>query len=477
MGQLLSNILEAVGDLRLGDKLFPWRNAAIAWFWVWLPAACGYLTLLMAFINSKPTIGSFEVLPGHEAAMEKLFYLSTPRLVRMNPIEVIAQKSVWSEGPLWVQDEGASLSYLLYSDTVLNKIFRWEEGKGFFTVGRTIHQHNSGCAAPKSDGSSSNNNISSSISPRTSSYCAEMYEPGSNGLIRIHPRLLPKNAPTPIDLLVAQHGERALGLLRENGTRSYVATHYKGKRFNSPNDMVYSPEGHLYFTDPPYGLYSRSREMRTDLQELDFCGIYMISAGDLQQAIESGQPTANVRLLHDGLSRPNGLAFSPDFSKMYVSNSDRASPTITVFDVSSSGALTNPRILFDASSLLGTSQQPPSPLGSCLGGNLTGDEGECTASAAAAAAATELADGANPQGLGVPDGLKVDIHGNVLASGPGGLLVLSPAGELLGRMLLPDPVSNVAFGGDGRLYLTAAGKVARVRVRTRSSPLGQHSKR
>ena len=476
MGQLLSNIVEAVGDLRLGDKLFPWRNAAIAWFWVWLPAACGYLSLLMAFINSKPTIGSFEISPGHEAAMEKLFYLSTPRLVRMNPIEVIAQKSVWSEGPLWVQDEGASLSYLLYSDTVLNKIFRWEEGKGFFTVGRTIHQHNSGCATLKSDGSNSSSISNSTTS--SSSYCAEMYEPGSNGLIRIHPRLLPKNAPTPIDLLVAQHGERALGLLRENGTRSHVATHYKGKRFNSPNDMVYSPEGHLYFTDPPYGLYSRSREMRADLQELDFCGVYMISAGDLQQAIESGQPTANVRLLHDGLSRPNGLAFSPDFSKMYVSNSDRASPTITVFDVSSSGALTNARVFFDASSLLGASQQPPSLSTSCRGDNLAGDEGECTASAAAAAAAaTEQADGANPTGLGVPDGLKVDIHGNVLASGPGGLLVLSPTGELLGRLLLPDPVSNVAFGGDGRLYITSAGRVARVRVRTRSSPLGQHSKR
>jgi len=182
----------------------------------------------------------------------------------------------------------------------------------------------------------------------------------------------------------------------------------------------------------------------------------MISAGDLQTALESGQPTPNVRLLHDALSRPNGLAFSPDFSKLYVSNSDPLLPVIMVFEVSSSGALLNGKTFYDASAAF-----------------------TCNAATAAvsAEAGTESSastcDPAADQSVGVPDGLKVDINGNVLASGPGGVLVLNPQGELIGRLLLPDKVSNVAFGGDGRLYITASDKVVRLRVRTKSAPRGE----
>ena len=172
MGQLLSNVASAVADMRLGGKLLPWRIPSVGWFSLWLPAFLGYMWLLMGYINAKPSIGSIEVVS--REAMSRLFYLQSPKQL-LNSIEVIATQSVWSEGPLWVQDESSSLSYLLYSDTVLNKIFRWEEGKGFFTVGKTIHLHSAGC------GSGSDN-----------SSCPSMYEPGSNGLIRIHPRLLPK---------------------------------------------------------------------------------------------------------------------------------------------------------------------------------------------------------------------------------------------------------------------------------------------
>jgi len=445
---LLGNISQAIAELRLGDKLLPWRNASIAWFWIWLPAFGAYMYLLMGYINAKPYIGTIEVLDG--VAMKALFYTDSAKQLR-NSIEVIATQSRWSEGPLWMHDESASLNYLLYSDTILNKIYRWEEGRGFFTVGKTIHLHSSGCKS-------------------NATHCSAMYEAGSNGLIRVHPRLLPASASASHDLLAAQHGERAIALLRENGTRSFIATHYQGRRFNSPNDMVYSPEGHLYFTDPPYGIMDAvHRRIVPDLQELNFSGVFMISAGDLQGAIESGQPTPNVRLLHDGLSRPNGLAFSPDFSKLYVSNSDRGQgqAVIKVFDVSSSGALLNGKTFYDASAFF-----------SCAASKKT-MENDTSVDVDVKVQVQVEGEGGGQQceadeSVGVPDGLKVDIHGNVLSSGPGGVLVLSPAGTLLGRLLLPGTkVSNVAFGCDGRLYVTATDKVVRLRVRTKSAPRGE----
>jgi len=449
MGNILSVVVSTVADMRLEDKLLPWRNPSIGWFCIWLPAFIAYMYLLMGHINAKPLIGSIEIL--NEGAMKSLFYLNSGKQAS-NSIEVIATHSVWSEGPLWIQDESSSLSYLIFSDTVLNKIYRWEEGKGFFTVGKTIHLHSSGC---KSD----------------AAHCAKMYEPGSNGLLRVHPRLLPKGASgTAIDLVAAQHGERAISLLRENGTRSFIATHYKGKRFNSPNDLAYTPEGHLYFTDPPYGIMdNQTRQIVPELQELSFSGVYMISAGDLQEAIESGQPTPNVRLLHEGLSRPNGLAFSPDFGKLYVSNSDPARPVIEVFDVSSSGALLNQKTFYDASSFF-----------SCAAGKLgvnDSDSDSSSSNSSSSSGSGSVCDAAGDEAVGVPDGLKLDINGHVLASGPGGVLVLSPQGELLGRLLLPVKVSNLAFGADGRLYVTASDKVVRLRLRMKSAPRGEQAKR
>ena len=201
-----------VADLRLGDKLLPWRNAHVAWFWLFLPAFVAYMTLLMHYINAKPFVGSIEVV--QPASMKSLFYLH-------ESMEVIAAQSLWAEGPLWVKDETLSVNYLLYSDTIQNRIYKWEEGKGFFTVGRTIHTHSAGCRA-------------------NASYCASMFEPGPNGLIRVHPRLLSKPSST-IDLIVAQHGERAISLLRENGTRSLIATHYNGMRFNRCNIIAILP--------------------------------------------------------------------------------------------------------------------------------------------------------------------------------------------------------------------------------------------
>ena len=329
-------------------------------------------------------------------------------------MEIIATGSIWTEGPLWIEDESTSLGYLLYSDTQLNRIYRWDGGKGFFTVGKTLHSEKSGCKIDKE-------------------YCDMMHEPGSNGLLRMNVALMPIAAQKSIDLLVCQHGERAISLIKENGVRILIATHYNGKRFHSPNDLVWSPEGNLYFTDPIYGLMGKSGENVG--KELDFNGIYMIRKDDIRESVLTGNATNNIILLESEMSMPNGLAFSPDFSKLYVSNSDPSNAYWKVFDVSpNTGALSNGRIFFDANDLM---------------------------------AIEKVKYGDSRVNYGNPDGLRIDIYGNIFASGPGGVLVFSPLGNLIGKFNLEKPCSNVAFGGDGRLYFTVSDTIVRVNIKTK----------
>lgn len=395
----LLEMFETLSSLQLGKKLNPSNNPEISWCYLFFPALIGYFYFLAQFLNEKPVIGQVEI---YDVSFEQLIY---PKYVN---IEVISNGSKWSEGPLWIEDEQSSLNYLLYSDTILNRIFRWEEGKGFFTVGKTLLFEHSGCKSNQS-------------------HCDDTYEPGPNGLLRLLPMHSPPHSAPSIDLLVCQHGERAISLFRENGTRTFVATHFHGRRFNSPNDLVWSPEGHLYFTDPPYGLFNKSKILQKNEKEIPFSGIYMIKADDIKEAVRTGIPTAETKLLSKDLKRPNGLAFSPDFSKLYVSNAEQKNPIWKVFDVTDNGNLANGKTFFDASDMF-------------TSGNET---------------------------FGVPDGFKVDINGNLFASGPGGVIVLSPEGQLIGRYRLDRPVSNVAFGSDGRLYFTASDLVTRAWVKTR----------
>lgn len=153
----------------------------------------------------------------------------------------------------------------------------------------------------------------------------------------------------------------------------------------------------------------------------------MIHNKHVRESILSGAPTASVTLLTSSMSMPNGLAFSPDYGKLYVSNSDSSNPYWNVYDVDDNGLLTNETLFYNASIIA------------------AGDGNHA----------------------GLPDGLKVDINGNVYASGPGGVIIFSPEGKILGKLTINQPVSNVAFGKDGKLYLTAKDIVTRVRIKTK----------
>ncbi len=237
-------------------------------------------------------------------------------------------------------------------------------------------------------------------------------EPGSNGLL-----LDPQGR-----LVLCQHGDRRmarLGISMRNPKPIYepLATTFDGKRFNSPNDACYSQNGDLYFTDPPYGL---ERRMDDPAKELRHQGVYKLSKSHLAKA---GQGA--VQLLTAEIAYPNGIALSPDDRTLYVAESG-PDTRIWAFAISEDGALAGKRVFFD-----------PAPLrkAGIAGGH---------------------------------DGLKVDLHGNLFATGPGGVLVISPAGKHLGTINTGERIANCAWGNDGcTLYLTSDMYLCRIRTKTK----------
>jgi len=215
-------------------------------------------------------------------------------------------------------------------------------------------------------------------------------------------------------LVMADHGNRQIARLNEaKFTKTTLADRYQGKRLNSPNDLVYRSNGDLYFTDPPYGLKGLNAD---STKELKHNGVYRLT------------PSGQLTLLTQELSFPNGLAFSPDEKTLYVANSDATKAIWMAYNVQPDGTLGAGRVFFDATPWV--------------------TEGK----------------------KGLPDGMKVDRSGNLFASGPGGIVVFSPAGKHLGTIATGQPTANCAFGGDGAtLYMTANDRLLRVRLRTKGN--------
>ena len=207
-------------------------------------------------------------------------------------------------------------------------------------------------------------------------------------------------------LVLAQHGDRRIARLNpDQRTFTTLADRFEGKRFNSPNDVCFDRAGNFYFTDPPYGL------ARSAVKEIDFQGIYRVT------------PQGEVTLVAKDLERPNGIALSPDERTLYVANSHPPRPIIMAYSLDKDGRATDARLLFDAAPLAARGRK------------------------------------------GLPDGLRVDQRGNLWATGPGGVLVISPEGRHLGTLLTGEATANCAFGDDGStLYITADAKLARVRT-------------
>jgi sugar lactone lactonase YvrE len=210
--------------------------------------------------------------------------------------------------------------------------------------------------------------------------------------------------------LLACEHDRRVSRTEPDGTVASIAERYQGRRLNSPNDIVCKSDGSIYFTDPPYGL-----PKQTEGKELDYNGVFRLA------------PDGTLTLLDDTFVRPNGLAFSPDEKTLYVD--DTAEMHIRAFDVLPDGTLANGRVFVDMR---------------------------------------------EPGKDGVPDGMKVDVLGNVFCTGPGGIWVLSPEGEAVGRIEVPEVPANLAWGNaDGKtLYITARTGLYCVRVKAGGAPAG-----
>ncbi len=232
-----------------------------------------------------------------------------------------------------------------------------------------------------------------------------LQEPGSNGLL-----IDPEGR-----LVLMEHGDRRVGRLEKDGkTRTVLADRWDGKRLNSPNDGVFKSDGDLYFTDPPYGRMIKGKgASEFPGVELDYCGVYRLTKD------------GKLSLLTKEMSKPNGITFAPDERTLYVSNSDPLRAVWMAFPVKADGTLGSGRVFYD----------------------MTKDVGRLK---------------------GLPDGMKADKDGNLFATGPGGVHVFNPAGELLGTIATGVPTSNCNWGEDGTvLYVTADKAVCRIKTLTR----------
>ena len=244
-------------------------------------------------------------------------------------------------------------------------------------------------------------------------------EPGSNGM----------TLDARGRLTVAGHAQRDVFRFESidpKGPETILADEYNGKRLNSPNDLVYKSDGSLYFTDPPYGLRTQGDQDKE--KQLKVNGVYRI-AHALDHKAGAPPDRAALQLLVSDLPRPNGIAFSPGEKYLYVDSTEPKKIWMR-YTVQPDGSLADAKLLYDA-----TADTRP----------------------------------------GAPDGMKVDVEGNIYSAGPAGVWIFSPEGKPLATIVMPERTSNVAWGGPDRktLYITASSSVYRIRLNVAGLPVVQ----
>lgn len=286
--------------------------------------------------------------------------------------EIIAKGFSWTEGPLWLPDQ----NILLFSDIPSNSIYQWSEKEG-----TKLYLKPSGYTDTLKRGG----------------------ETGSNGLL----------LDSKGRLVLCQHGDRRIARMdapvdKPEPKFISLSDNWQGKRLNSPNDAVFNSKGDLFFTDPPYGL---EQSFNDPHKELNFTGVFRLSAD------------GKLALLTDKLSAPNGIALSPDESKLYVANSGETDPLWMEYRFKKDGTIDEGRLIYNASEEKKTDK-------------------------------------------GSPDGMKIRDDGIIFASGPGGIWVFSAEGEHLGTVKTGEATSNCALDEKGKyLYITADKYVMRIKFR------------
>lgn len=285
-------------------------------------------------------------------------------------LEKLCTGAIWSEGPVWMREDNS----LLWSDIPNNRMLRWHDSDGLSVWRQGVEF--------------------------------------TNGHVRAHDGAL----------LHCSHGLRAIVRTEFSAGLVPLGDHivvdrYQGRKLNSPNDLVVKSDGTLWFTDPPYGILSDREGHRAD-SELPGCYVFRFDPA-----------TGALRIVSDGMEHPNGLAFSPDESVLYVSDTSAALQTdgsgnhhIVAFDVLGGQDLGNPRVF---------------------------------------AVITP----------GLADGFRVDVNGFVYTSSEDSVQVYHPDGTRIGRIPVPEKVGNLVFGGPAgnQLYICASTSLYRITLNTRGA--------
>lgn len=323
------------------------------------------IRLTLLFLALGVSVSLAQVKPHSEGTVLRV----DPALDEIVPpnatIEKLAEGFKFTEGPIWFH-----AGYLLFTDIPNNSIMKWTPAGEL-----TVFKHPSGYSGTEP---------------------FKGPEPGSNGMT------LDKQGR----LTIAGHAARCVWRVEKDGKFTVLTDSYEGKRFNSPNDVVWRSDGSLYFTDPPYGLETQSDS--DPKKQLPFNGVFRWKDG-------------KTTLIVKDLTRPNGIAFSPDEKFLYVAVSDAQHKVWMRYDVKPDGTVENGKVFFDATS------------------------------------STEE---------GLPDGMKVDQKGNVYGTGPGGIWIFSPEGKHLGTIKVSEIPANCNWGDEGRtLYMTARTGLYRIRLK------------
>jgi gluconolactonase len=271
-------------------------------------------------------------------------------------VETLYTGTRWGEGPVWFGDA----QHLVWSDIPNNRMLRWTDGAGVSTF-RSPSNHSNGNTRDRQG-----------------------------------------------RLVTCEHGTRRVTRTEHDGRVTVIADSHAGKRLNSPNDVVVKSDGTIWFSDPPYGILSDYEGGRAE-REQDGCFVFCFDP-------RTGELTVASR----DFEAPNGLAFSPDESLLYVSDTGDGARHIRVLPVRENNRL---------------------------------GEGKVFAAVSP----------------GVSDGFRLDEYGNLWTSAGDGVHCISPQGELLGRIHLPEIISNVVFGGlrKNRLFATGANSLFSVYLNVR----------
>ena len=310
--------------------------------------------------NSKLKTMALPLTPSFEVIDPRFRSLTFPNV----HVEKLHTGCRWAEGPAWF----AAGRYLVWSDIPNDRMLRWDETDGSVSLFRQPSMHSNGNS------------------------------------VDLQGRLV-----------TCEHRGRCVSRTEHDGSRSVLASHFEGKRFNSPNDVVVESDGSVWFTDPSYGIDS-DYEGDAAPSEIGEQRVYRVDAG-----------SGAIGIVASDFVQPNGLAFSPDESLLYIvdtgaTHRDDGPHHVRRFRVKANGALSG---------------------------------GEVFATCP----------------VGLYDGLRVDVHGNLWLSAGDGVHCHAPDGELLGKVLVPETVSNLCFGGPkrNRMFICGTTSLYSVYLNTRGA--------